>query len=81
MLWPLLSGPHPIRQVVMTVTLVATLQQDSSDPGYVDDEQCQSYSGNCTSGYVISCCYTVAVSVMTRFNSTVNLSLQQDYYY
>lgn len=35
-------------------------EEDSSDPGYVDDEQCQSYSGNCTSGYVISCCYTVA---------------------
>ncbi|KAG2337087.1 hypothetical protein BDR05DRAFT_970616 [Suillus weaverae] len=35
------------------------LQKDSSNPGYVNDEQCQSYSGNCSSGYVSSCCYTV----------------------
>ncbi|KAG1817659.1 uncharacterized protein BJ212DRAFT_1349959 [Suillus subaureus] len=34
-------------------------KEDSSDPGYVNDEQCESYSENCTSGYVASCCYTV----------------------
>ncbi|KAG1741289.1 hypothetical protein EDB19DRAFT_718900 [Suillus lakei] len=50
--------------------------EDSSDPGYVDDEQCESYSGSCSSGYVASCCYTVTVSVTTRFNSAVNFSWQ-----
>lgn len=76
MLWPLLSWPRPIRRVVVTVKLVAVFQKDSSDPGYVNDEQCQSYSGYCTSGYVKSCCYTVTVSIATWFKSLVNLSLQ-----
>ncbi|KAG1772849.1 hypothetical protein EV702DRAFT_1132665 [Suillus placidus] len=34
-------------------------KEDSSNPGYVNDEECQSYSGNCSSGYISSCCYTI----------------------
>ncbi|KAG2129185.1 uncharacterized protein EDB93DRAFT_141869 [Suillus bovinus] len=33
--------------------------KDSSKLGDVDDEQCQNYSENCSSGYVPSCCYIV----------------------
>ncbi|KAG2141425.1 uncharacterized protein EDB93DRAFT_635100 [Suillus bovinus] len=34
--------------------------EDSSLPGNVNDEECQSCSGNCSNGYVPSCCYVDA---------------------
>ncbi|KAG2120002.1 hypothetical protein BD769DRAFT_1481626 [Suillus cothurnatus] len=40
-------------------------KEELSDLGSVDDEQCQSFSGKCSSGYVTSCCHTVAVNVTT----------------
>lgn len=34
-------------------------QEESSELGNVNDEECQSYSDPCPSGYLASCCYTV----------------------
>ncbi|KAG2753908.1 hypothetical protein P692DRAFT_20771565 [Suillus brevipes Sb2] len=35
-------------------------EEDSSDLGNVNDEDCQSYSEPCASGYIAACCYTVS---------------------
>ncbi|KAG2124967.1 hypothetical protein BD769DRAFT_856583 [Suillus cothurnatus] len=35
-------------------------EEDSSQPGSVNDEECQSYSEPCNSGYLASCCYIVS---------------------
>ncbi|KAG2120007.1 hypothetical protein BD769DRAFT_1025905 [Suillus cothurnatus] len=35
-------------------------EEDSSQPGSVNDEQCQSYSEPCASGYMPACCYTIS---------------------
>ncbi|KAG2124964.1 hypothetical protein BD769DRAFT_856281 [Suillus cothurnatus] len=35
-------------------------EEDSSQPGSVNDEQCQSYSEPCASGYMPACCYIVS---------------------
>lgn len=45
------------------------LQKESSELGNVNDEECQSYSDPCPSGYLASCCYTVPniVSAMIQF--------------
>jgi hypothetical protein len=37
--------------------------KDSSQPGSVNDEECQSYSEPCNSGYLASCCYIVSPMV------------------
>ncbi|KAG1741288.1 hypothetical protein EDB19DRAFT_1705160, partial [Suillus lakei] len=61
-------------------TLVLTcVGKDSSDLGEVNDEQCQSYSNPCASGYIAACCYTISsvVSATIQFNSAVDLSWQQ----
>jgi hypothetical protein len=41
--------------------------KDSSRPGSVNDEQCQSYSVPCASGYMPACCYIVS-SVVSDIN-------------
>ncbi|KAG1897531.1 uncharacterized protein F5891DRAFT_520924 [Suillus fuscotomentosus] len=39
---------------------LACCMEDQSQPGSVNDEQCQDYSGSCCpSNYLPSCCYTV----------------------
>ncbi|KAG2119999.1 hypothetical protein BD769DRAFT_1025597 [Suillus cothurnatus] len=35
-------------------------EEDSSQPGSVNDEQCQSYSEPCATGYMPACCYIVS---------------------
>jgi hypothetical protein len=35
--------------------------QDSYEPGSINDEQCQSYSEPCSSGYMPACCYITSV--------------------
>ncbi|KAG1805924.1 hypothetical protein EV424DRAFT_256671 [Suillus variegatus] len=51
-------------------------QEDPSQPGNVNDEECQSYAETCASGYLAACCYTVPnlVSAAIQFNSAVDLS-------
>ncbi|KIK38031.1 hypothetical protein CY34DRAFT_809789 [Suillus luteus UH-Slu-Lm8-n1] len=58
-----------IRLSVVKARLVAALQKESSELGNVNDEECQSYSDPCPSGYLASCCYTVpnVVSAMIQF--------------
>ncbi|KAG2368322.1 hypothetical protein BDR07DRAFT_1391084 [Suillus spraguei] len=36
-------------------------EEDSSQLGNVNDEECQSYSQPCASGYIAACCYTVSI--------------------
>ncbi|KAG2078808.1 hypothetical protein BDR04DRAFT_1085727 [Suillus decipiens] len=36
-------------------------EEDSSQPGNVNDEECQSYSQPCASNYVAACCYTISL--------------------
>ncbi|KAG1840922.1 hypothetical protein DFJ58DRAFT_916601 [Suillus subalutaceus] len=35
-------------------------EEDSSQWGNVNDEECRSYSEPCESGYLASCCYTIS---------------------
>ncbi|KAJ8586065.1 hypothetical protein M405DRAFT_378625 [Rhizopogon salebrosus TDB-379] len=35
--------------------------EDSEQSGGVDCEKCESYSDNCASGYIASCCYTTVL--------------------
>lgn len=58
-------------------TFVLTcIVKDPSQPGNVNDEECQSYAETCASGYLAACCYTVPnlVSAAIQFNSAVDLS-------
>ncbi|KAG1860067.1 hypothetical protein F4604DRAFT_1145429 [Suillus subluteus] len=34
-------------------------EEDTSEPGSVNDEECRTYSEPCESGYLAACCYTV----------------------
>ncbi|KAG2108303.1 hypothetical protein BD769DRAFT_1392750 [Suillus cothurnatus] len=54
-------------------------EEDSSQPGKVNDEECRDYSEPCESGYLTSCCYIVPNIHSRSELATVLLLLRTDW--